>query len=58
MAAYDGLAEAAFKALDLETVFDARKKQNEIALKLAQGAPIDANRAREPSKVLFKSGGC
>jgi serine/threonine protein kinase/tetratricopeptide (TPR) repeat protein len=41
MAAYDGLGEAAFKALDLDTMFDARTKQNQIAIKLAQAAPGD-----------------
>ena len=42
MAAYDGLAGVAFKALDLETQLDARKKENEIAVTLAQSAPGDA----------------
>ena len=42
MAAYDGVAGAAIKALDLQTQLDARKKENEIAIKLAQIAPGDA----------------
>ncbi len=42
MAAYDGLAQVAYKAMDPKTQLDARQKNNDIAVKLAETAPDDA----------------
>jgi serine/threonine protein kinase len=42
MAAYDGLAQVAYKAMDPKTQLDARQRNNDIAVKLAESAPDDA----------------